>query len=435
MDRKPLPARRLATKRILNNQRGIALLVALFAVTILIFIAVEVSYESNVEYIVSAQGVNELKAYYAAKAGVEISLLRIVLYKKAIAALGDKLGNNTSMLDPIWQFPLAWPPSEFLPKDQVSVVEQDLIKSAEKKSSLEAQYVTSIENEGAKIDINDLGSDLKSLREATKNQILKTFQIEMETNEEFYEKYGDVDFQKLVNNMIDWVDEDTESLNGGDENSYYDDLNVGEYNKEFVPPNQPFKTLAELHMVAEMKDGIYDLLKDRITVFGVKGIEINYANKDLLKSLDPQIKDEVVNAIIERRDNPELGGPFKDEKDFIQFIGTQGVRTDDFNKDGIPLLFGASYNFKITSTGEHAGVTQNIEVVTYDFENLKERVIDLLNKADEKNNPDNPDDQAQKPPATDPAKNDPSKDSGANSDKKKYATPKGRPRIVLWHEY
>ncbi len=58
----------------LKAERGIAMLIALFALTLMIFIATEVSYDTSVEYIVASQQVQRIKAYYAAKAGLEMSL-------------------------------------------------------------------------------------------------------------------------------------------------------------------------------------------------------------------------------------------------------------------------------------------------------------------------------------------------------------------------
>ena len=80
-------------------------MIALFAMTLMTFIAVEVTYDTSVDYVVAAQQVSRIKAYYAAKSGIEMSLLRIMLYKQAMATLGDTLGANKSMLDPIWNFP------------------------------------------------------------------------------------------------------------------------------------------------------------------------------------------------------------------------------------------------------------------------------------------------------------------------------------------
>ena len=60
------------TTAMLKDEGGIAMMMAIFTVTVLMIIATEVMYETNIELIVSSQQVNQLKAHYAAKAGVQI---------------------------------------------------------------------------------------------------------------------------------------------------------------------------------------------------------------------------------------------------------------------------------------------------------------------------------------------------------------------------
>ena len=109
----------------------------------------------------------------------------------------------------------------------------------------------------------------------------------------------------------------------------------------------------EARLAPTSVNDFFNLLKDKITIYGVKGININSAEKDVLESLDAQITEEVLNAILERRDNPEKGGPFKSSEDFLSFLEGEDVNTEEFNKDGIPLLFGTEHNFVIKSVGTY----------------------------------------------------------------------------------
>src|ERR1035441_6856738 len=93
-----------------SNQSGIALLITLFAIMIMIFLAVEIGYNTHVELKVGAAQVDRLKAYYLAKAGVQLSVLRINAYKTVASKFGQALGSNKSDLDLIWKFPFTWPP-------------------------------------------------------------------------------------------------------------------------------------------------------------------------------------------------------------------------------------------------------------------------------------------------------------------------------------
>jgi general secretion pathway protein K len=190
-----------------RSQSGVALLIALFAMTLLTFVAVEVSYDTSVDYLVASQQVNRIKAYYAAKSGVELSLLRISLYKQVVATMGEQLGGNVSMLDPIWNFPFSWPPS-LAGATKMTSVDKELIQDVVKESLMTAQYATTIVPESGAIDINDLGSPVKKFSEAMVQRVLKIFQTENERNRDFRDKHSDTNFNELVNNIADYIDED-----------------------------------------------------------------------------------------------------------------------------------------------------------------------------------------------------------------------------------
>lgn len=413
----------------LKNQRGVALMMAIFATSLMIFLAVEVSYDTNVEYMVASQQVNRLKAYYAAKAGAEMSLLRILIYKKAMAQFGEQLKGNEAMLDPIWQMPFAWPP--IFPED-LSAVDKDLISGAVKNSSFDGQFLSTIVSEGGKIDINDLGSDIESLREATRQQLLTLFEGQRQNNEKFRDDNYGTDFNELLNNIADWVDEDDQSLNGGPESAEYPDIPSD--SAEFIPPNTPFKTIEELNMVSGMTDEFYKILSARVTVFGVKGINVNYAPKEVLMSMAPTMTDEAVAEVLARRSDPNKGGPFVDDNDFLGFLESQRVDTQPIRDSKLPLYYGTVFNFRITSTGVFANVTREIDAIVYDLDNLKERYIEIVNKDEaEKNEGQDSEEEEASDPEGGSEKVDESPTSGSGSDSK-INVPNGRPTVVYWKE-
>jgi len=415
------PLRRLASP--LRNQRGVAMLMAVFAMVLTIVIATEVSYETQVEFVSSAQSLNRIKAYYAAKAGVELSLFRIHLYKKTMAQFGDQLKDNKSMLDPIWQFPFMWPPTAAL--EDVNAVDRELIEKVVKESAMDSQYAVTIQSEGGKIDINDLGSENKALADGVRAQLLQIFESELENNKNFRDKYNNFRFDELLNNIADWIDEDNTSRNrGADESRPYEQPSDSRTFK--FPPNRPFMSVAELHMVAEMEDDLFNLIKDKITVYGVKGVNVNYAPEAVLKALDPQIKDRALAEILKRRSDPKLGGPFKDTDDFYSFLEGVGVRTTNMKKAELPLLFDAEYNFRILSTGLSGNVKRELTVITYDIDSLAPRYMEILDKIDDaKKNPTPP------PP---PPPGGATPPGGTPPPKTKPKIPKGRPTVVFWQE-
>lgn len=410
-------------KNRIKNQKGVALIMALMALTLLMWIAVELSYDTSVDYVIASNQVNQVKAYYAAKSGVELSLLRIHLYKMAMQSLGDQLGDQKKMLDLIWSFPMMWPPQA---PDTANVTEVD--KNALKKvvgdSLMEAQYSTSITSEGSRIDINDLGSEIKSLANGTHAQILKIFQSELERNEEFKKKYSGTNFDEVINNIADYVDEDNEGRNGGDEKSNYSDFPRTDDTE--MPPNRSFITVDELNMVAGMNDDFYNLLSPLVTVFGVKGFNVNHATKETLMLLDPTMNEEAANAVIKRISDPKEGGPFPPEgckQAFMDFIAGYGVDTRAMKDSGLPFICDAEINFRIESTGFSVRSQKQITAITYDISNLVSHYTDMLQEQVK--------DKTDETPSAAPAEG---RDSSATSTKSGIKASKTRPSVVYWME-
>lgn len=405
----------LVTSKILKSEKGMAILLALFFMSIMTFIAVELAYDTSVDYAVASNQVNRIRAFYAAKAGVEISLLRINFYKQAIQALGNN-PDLAKKLEIIWSFPFAWPPS--LAGAKVTEVDKSALKSAVEDSLMKAQYAATISPEGGKIDINDLGSDVKELKKGMIQQIENVFKAEVEHNEEFSDKYRGYNFLELVNNIADYIDEDSESLNGGDESAPYSDFNEPGLT---MPPNRPLRTVDELHQVGGMKDDFYNVLAPRVTAFGTKGININYAPKEVLMALDQSMTEEAADRVIARRNSNKAGeGPFKDETDFYNFVQGFGVNTRAMDERKVPLLFGTELNFRVEATGLAGNVKREIIVVTYDFANLTKSLAEKLTKQENPNPSNPPVDPPNKPPGNPPS----------NPENK----PKGRPAVVYWEE-
>jgi len=358
-----------------KQQRGVALLITLFAMTLLVFIAMEVGYDTQVDYIVARQQVARIQARYAAKSGIEISLLRIMLYKQVTQALGNNPAIPQQMLDPIWAFPFMWPPS--LMGGKMTEVDKSLINDVVTESYMSAQYAATITPEGGRIDVNDLGSPSKAHKKSMIDQLVKVFVSRVEHDEAFADKHRGVNFQEIVNNIADYVDEDKESLNGGDEGDPYRDIN--EPGVE-MPPNRSLRTLDELHQVAGMTDEYYNMLAPRLTVYGAKGINVNYADEETLLSLDKTMTKEAVGKLMARRSNPKEGGPFKNDNDLFAFLNPFSVDVKAIQESKINLLYDKEYNFRVTATGISGNVRREITVITYDFPNLAARYADLIQK-------------------------------------------------------
>ena len=127
-------------------------------------------------------------------------------------------------------------------------------------------------------------------------------------------KYDSGDFQDLLNNLADWVDPDNKSRSGGSEET----LEEGKY-----PLNRSFLVLEEIKKTPGMTEEIYRVLKPHITVYGIKGLNINYVGKDVLLALD--LSEDLVRDILSRiQRGGEFYKPFVDLKSFCTYLSERG---------------------------------------------------------------------------------------------------------------
>jgi general secretion pathway protein K len=404
--------------KLLNNDKGMALIMAVTAVVLISWIAMEVSYDSLVEYNVNANALSRLKAYYAARSGVELSLLRIKTYQQAQSQFGKQLGANSAMLDEIWKMPFAWPVP--IPPE-LNGVDKDAIKTTLKESIMDASYTVTIEDEGSKIDLNDLASPSKVLQEAARRRLMQIFEAKLKDDEEFQHKYSGYRFDELINAIADWQTDKRGSVSGnGDKRSVYRD-----YPEKF-PPNRAFRTVQEVRMVPGMSEDFFELIEPAITIYGMKAININQTTKEVIKSIDAGITDEIADAVIKRRGDTAQGGPFKDAKDFWGFVAQKGARLGE-KAEETPLVTDKISNFRIRSSGEYGNMSREITVVVMDLQGVATTLKGLVDEQKKKDQP---------PPAGAPPPNpqNPQQPPANPAQSQGGALPKGPPRIVYWSE-
>lgn len=408
------------SKEILKSQKGIALILAIFTVVLISYLVVEISYETNVEYLVNANSISRLKAQYAARSGLELSLLRLKIFTKVKRQYGKQLGAQAKLLDLIWTFPFAWP----VPSDiATNSADKELIDSATKESQMsDVKFGADIYDEGSKIDINDLASESKKVAEITKKNLLNLFEGPMK-DQKFINAHPRFRPEEMIENIKDWVDSDTQSSIRGSESEVYSQV-PGQENQE-LPPNRAFRSIEELRFVPGMDEEIFNILKGSVTVYGMKAINPNYASLNILMSMDKSITKEIAEEIDKRRTDEAKGGPFKDgsdhcKSDFWGFVNGKGARVDQATIDDLPLQCDSVANFRIKAYGKFGGVTKEIEAVVYDVKMGAQIIAEAVKKEKAQNTPVAPGAPTPTPaPSTGPVP-DP--------------LPKGPPRVVYYGE-
>ena len=119
--------------------------------------------------------------------------------------------------------------------------------------------------------------------------------------------------------ISDWLDPDLDTTNpGGAEDGYY--LNL---EKPYRVANTTFRSVSELRLVRGFEDADqFHKIEPSLCAYESEdnSINVNTAGAEVLKSISPEITDDMVTAIIEQRKDE----PFQSVSDFLAFqkLGT-----------------------------------------------------------------------------------------------------------------
>lgn len=354
-------------KKIKAGQRGAALLTVLVAMMIISIMLFEFQYASMVERKLAYNELNQLQAYYLAKSGIRIGLLRVALFGRSknspqIKQLTKNVPNMDSYLDAIWSLPLpAFPPS------RASLSEMTATDKAEAEQTLKETKVTDgqsshvITTEGSKINLNfleappntqrnrlNLRDKPQALHEYVAQQLINLIDGFLKESENPFEEYGNLKPEEVVMNIMDWVSPGQESFLGGNKDSFYSSL---------VPPytakGARFYTVEELKLVRGIDSHLFTKLKPHVTVYSYEGkININSSSDRVIKSLYADFTDDDITRLNEEKER--IGGAWASESQFVDTIaGTlnrPGFKTLYSDPKQYPFTVG-SKSFLIESIG------------------------------------------------------------------------------------
>ena len=347
------------------SSRGAALITVLGFSVIIISILQSVLFDSKAEHISSQHKLNELRARYSARSGMEISLLRVLMYRQAQSLIGDKASAPVirTYLDLLWSFPFAWP----LPISNIeSEAEKEEIQKLLDESFLKAKYSSTITPEDGKIDLNDLSSPIPHIQQFTFDITLQLLNYAVENTEGLEDKYQPNDLLKIVNNIADWTDIDNQSRNGGSEETLAENQ---------LPINRSFISLEEIRKVPKVEEDIYKILKSHATVYGTKGLNLNYASPEILRALN--LPNPIIEIILNRTQREsENYSPFANRKSFCEFMKTQALDICDSletkYKTSEMLRFNTVLHFRIQSLGQSQNSLSKTEAIVFDAYRLSE---------------------------------------------------------------
>ena len=356
----------------MKNQKGMVMVVVISTILFIVLVIQDTVFETQVEHRSARAELDALQAYYAAKSGAEIALLRIKAYRKMSSISHAQIGNFRSYIDMIWRFPFYWP-----------IILEKNKKLDNKQNWMQAQYQTSLVPTSGRLDINDLASHIPSLRNWTFDVLLNLIMILRQEQEDLRNSIQEADVLRVLDNIKDWADTDTYKEDGiSPEAALYSETNM--------PANRSFIHTAELLKVAGMTGILYKALQPFITVYGEKGININMASIQLLRALHSDFSEELAQQVTWQTHHAippvvftkSSFSTFLKERGFeklAQDLLTPSSVEDPKNTPAISYLnFNAPYNFIIKSRGISGKMQKEITAIYVDMAALSKQFNHLV---------------------------------------------------------
>lgn len=281
------------------NDRGIALILILWVLTLLSVMATQFAYSMRNEASITRNFREETEAHYFSKAGVHLAIREIL--QEVGVHTKDPSGNLT-----------------FFKIPPVQTEDEVILPSAPNRSGIQVgaeglglvEY--EIQDEDGKLNLNGLDDQ--------KTKLLLKQCGGMEEGAELDE---------LVNSIMDWKDADKNHRAGGAEDSYYESLD---------PPYQSkdanFDTLEELLLVKGMTREIYDRITPHLTAWKTPSLNKNTATPCALEVVGTKAEDreEIQKAISEK-------GYFSNDKSSFFTVRSRGyLEGDEISRTVVAVL-------------------------------------------------------------------------------------------------
>ena len=304
-------------RSLIHSEKGVALLMVLWVLTILMVIVLSFSFMARTETHATLVFKERMEMKFLAEAAVQRGIEEI-LYMKQNPQLAQLEGSD------IWK-----------------------TDGTPYRGRLgEGDYAVRITDESGKIDINTLND--------TSGIILKTLLTQMGVQDE--------DADTIVDSILDWKDADDLVRLHGAESDYYMSLP-----SPYKAKNANFDTLEELLQVKGMTYGIFfgnegkKGIVDFITITSnMNVINVNAAPKEVLMAV-PGITPEIADAIISYRQNKKItnaqevgispqSGPyisFSDSNTYsVEALGYRGEEARGYPIKAVMTLEGTKYRYR-----------------------------------------------------------------------------------------
>ncbi len=372
-------------KKILNNERGVALMLIMTAIILLMAIYGEFTFESKISRIKATNILDRSQAKLLAESGLQMAVTRLRLYKEAYNKVqGNPDAKNmvpTQLLNQLWEVPFIFP----IPiTDKANRALKDTVEKFTKETLLEGEMKVSIQNISNRLNLNMLridmtkfnpdqnvedGMDPNSALNMSDQAIATDVSVDQslffllkrlvdekkEKDEAFEERYSSINYQEMLTTLKYFM---------SDYQSMTQDPLAGEAESNFrqvplTPKFGPLSSASELYAIPGWNDELIELIQNEFSVYPTTQIDFNKLTANMLKILIPSITEDGVRDFFIWRDDPDVPKFINSKEDFKKYIVTQERLMNDTDFDARMKLFetkGISFGsnpnlFKVVSEG------------------------------------------------------------------------------------
>jgi type II secretory pathway component PulK len=337
-------------KKILQNERGVALMMIMTAIILLMAIYGEFTFESKISRIKATNVMDRSQAKLLAESGLQMAMTRLKLYKEAF----NKLESNSAaksqvppqLLNQLWEVPFIVP----IPlADGANSSIKDTVKKFIDDSLLDGSMRVTVTNISNRMNLNLLRFDTAKRKAVDPNDPNRQYEDpndgiidagptaiqnnvsidqslyflmkrlvddKKEKDPSFDDRYANINYQELVTNLKFYI---------SDYQSLMTDPLAGAAESQFqriplAPKYGPLSSASELYAIPGWDDELIELIQNEFSVYPSAQIDLNKLTANMLKILVPNIDEEQITSFFEYRDNPEQPKFFNTIDDFKKWF-------------------------------------------------------------------------------------------------------------------
>jgi type II secretory pathway component PulK len=374
-------------RKILRNQRGIALMMIMTAIILLMAIYGEFTFESKISRIKATNIMDRAQSKLLAESGLQLAITRLRLYKEAYNKVQGN-ANASSMvpsqlLNQLWEVPFIYP----IPiGENANASLKETVAKFTQETLLEGELKVSIQNISNRLNLNLLrvdmtkynpdpnvenGQDEDSQLDLADNAIATNVSVDQslffllkklveekkDKDEGFRDRYGNLNYQEMLTTLKYYMS-DFGSLN---QDPFAQEAERNFQQVPLAPKFGPMSSASELYAIPGWNDELIELIQNEFSVYPSTQIDFNKLTANMLKILLPTITEDDIREFFLWRDDPEQPKFVNTVEDFKKYVVTQerligetdfDQRIDLFRKKGIS--FGSNPNlFKVVSEGTY----------------------------------------------------------------------------------